>query len=206
MVSVPNIPHLQQYGNTKQLVVNGRPFLIRGAELQNSSLSSAEYMSEVWPKMAATNINTVLGAVTWVVVEPEEGKFDFEELDNVIVGAREHGIHLVLLWFGSWKNGRSTYAPAWVKTNPKRFPRAELRKTGGVMQTADVLSLFSEKNVKADVKAFQKLLAHIKEVDEGHNTVVMVQVENEPGLLFDSRDGSKLADAVLSKDVPSELV
>jgi GH35 family endo-1,4-beta-xylanase len=105
MVSITNIPHLQQYGSTKQLFVDGKPFLMLGAELQNSSLSSAEYMSEVWPKMVATNINTVLGAVTWEVVEPEEGKFDFGELDKVILGAREHGIRLVLLWFGSWKNG-----------------------------------------------------------------------------------------------------
>jgi beta-galactosidase GanA len=105
MVSVPHIPYIQRYGSTQQLVIDGKPFLMLGAELQNSSLSSAEYMSDVWPKMVATNINTVLGAVTWEVVEPEEGTFEFGELDKVILGAREHGIRLVLLWFGSWKNG-----------------------------------------------------------------------------------------------------
>jgi hypothetical protein len=92
-----------------------------------------------------------------------------------------------------------------VKTNPERFPRAELRKAGGVVQTADVLSLFSEENMQADIKAFEKLLAHVREIDEGHHTVIMVQVENEPGLLFDSRDGSALADAFFA-NVPSELV
>ena len=76
-----------------------------GGELQNSSLSSAEYMSEVWPKMVATNVNTLLGSVSWEMIEPEEGKFDFEELDKVILGAREHNLHLILLWFGSFKNG-----------------------------------------------------------------------------------------------------
>ncbi|KAJ4305062.1 hypothetical protein N0V90_000592 [Kalmusia sp. IMI 367209] len=206
MVSVPNIPHLQQYGDTKQLIVNGKPFLILGAELQNSSLSSAEYMSEVWSKLVATNVNTTLGAVTWEMIEPEEGSFDFKELDKVILDARKHDVHLVLLWFGSFKNGRSTYTPAWVKTNPGRFPRAELRKAGGVIQPADSLSLFSEENIEADRKAFTKLLAHIKEIDEGQNTVLMVQVENEPGLLFDSRDGSSLANTIFSQDVPSELV
>lgn len=100
-----HIPHLQQYGNTKQLVVNGKPYLMLGGELQNSSLSSAEFMSEVWPKMVATNVNTLLGSVSWEMIEPEEGKFDFEELDKVILGAREHGLHLILLWFGSFKNG-----------------------------------------------------------------------------------------------------
>ena len=80
-----------------------------GGELQNSSLSSAEYMSEIWPKMVATNVNTLLGSVSWEMVEPEEGKFDFEELDKVIFGAREHGLHLILLWFGSFKNGMLIY-------------------------------------------------------------------------------------------------
>jgi len=76
-----------------------------GGELQNSSLSSAEYMSKVWPKMVATNVNTLLGSVSWEMIEPEEGRFDFDELDKVILGAREHGLHLILLWFGSFKNG-----------------------------------------------------------------------------------------------------
>jgi beta-galactosidase GanA len=107
MASTSYIPHLQQFGNTKQLVVNGKPYLMLGGELQNSSLSSAEYMSEVWPKMVATNVNTLLGSVSWEMIEPEEGRFDFGELDKVILGARKHGLHLILLWFGAFKNGMS---------------------------------------------------------------------------------------------------
>ena len=98
-------PHLQKTPTSKQLVVNGKPFLMRAAELQNSSLSSAEHMSGVWQKLVDTNINTVLGSVTWEMIEPEEGKFDFTELDGVILGARKFGLKLVLLWFGSFKNG-----------------------------------------------------------------------------------------------------
>jgi GH35 family endo-1,4-beta-xylanase len=105
MISNLTIPHLRQHDDTKQLVVNGMPYLMLGGELQNSSLSSAEYMSEVWPKMLATNVNTLLGSVSWEMIEPEEGKFDFDELDRVILGARNHGLHLILLWFGSFKNG-----------------------------------------------------------------------------------------------------
>jgi hypothetical protein len=106
MVSVPKIPHLQQHGGVTQLVVDGNPYLMLGGELQNSSLSSAEYMSEVWPKMVATNVNTLLGCVPWDKIEPVEGEFDFTELDRVILGAREHELHLILLWFGTWKNGK----------------------------------------------------------------------------------------------------
>ena len=101
------IPHLRKAGTTQQLIVNGRPFLALAAELQNSSMTSAEFMDPVWKKLVDTNVNTVLGCVTWEDIEPVEGQFSFTELDKVILGAREHGLHLVLLWFGSFKNGMS---------------------------------------------------------------------------------------------------
>lgn len=105
MSSSPNYPHLRETATGKQLIVNGKPFLILGGELQNSSLTSAEYMDTVWKKMADTHYNTLLGCVNWETIEPVEGQFDFQELDKVILGARKHGLHLILLWFGSFKNG-----------------------------------------------------------------------------------------------------
>jgi hypothetical protein len=93
-----------------------------------------------------------------------------------------------------------------VKTNTKRFPRAKLRKAGGVLQTGDVLSIFHGEGCKADTKAFSRLLAHLKEVDGAHSTVVMVQVENETGLLGDSRDGSVAAEKRFLEPVPEDLV
>lgn len=100
-----NIPHLVETEGSKQLVVKGKPFLMRAGELQNSSLTSPEYMDSVWQKMANTNINTLLGCVPWEMIEPEEDVFDFSVLDEIILGARRHSMHLVLLWFGSFKNG-----------------------------------------------------------------------------------------------------
>ncbi len=113
--------------------------------------------------------------MTWEDIEPIEGQFDFSGLDQVILGAREHGLHLVLLCFGSFKNGMSsktentfltvtgvsTYAPAWVKKDVKRFPRAHFRKAGGLLQTADVVSIFHVEALKADMKAFSALLRHV---------------------------------------------
>ncbi|KAJ5281198.1 hypothetical protein N7478_006570 [Penicillium angulare] len=206
MTISPKIPHLRQAGNTKQLVVNGRPFLSLAAELQNSSMTSAEFMRPIWQKLVDTNINTVLGCVTWEDIEPVENQFDFTQLDQVILDARKHGLHLVLLWFGSFKNGISTYVPPWVKTNTRRFPRANLRKSGGVLQTGDVLSIFHEEALNADAKAFSTLLRHIKEVDGEHSTVVMIQVENETGLLGDSRDGSTASEERFNSPVPEDLL
>ncbi|RHZ61793.1 putative beta-galactosidase [Aspergillus thermomutatus] len=200
------IPHLRSIDRGKQLIVHGRPFLLLAAELQNSSLTSAEFMDTVWQKLVDTHVNTVLGCVTWEMIEPVESQFEFKELDKVILGARKHGLRLVLLWFGSFKNGISTYAPAWVKTNPKRFPRAKLRKAGGVLQTADVVSIFHEAAPKSDARAFAQLMRHLKEFDGDHSTVVMVQVENETGLLGDSRDGSAAADERFSQPVPDDLL
>ncbi|KAH6874037.1 glycoside hydrolase superfamily [Thelonectria olida] len=200
------IPHLVETEGSKQLIVNGKPFLMRAGELQNSSLTSVEYMEPVWQKMVDTNINTLLGCVTWEMIEPEEDHFDFSVLDEIILSARSHSMHLVLLWFGSFKNGLSTYVPAWVKTDTQRFPRAKLRKAGGRLETADVLSLFHPESCKADAKAFGRLMAHLKDFDEAHSTILMVQVENESGLLGDSRDGSKAADKLFYGPVPDDLV
>ncbi|KAI1774310.1 glycoside hydrolase [Hypoxylon cercidicola] len=200
------MPCLVKARTTKQLVVHGRPFLMLPAELQNSSLSCAEYMDTVWQKVKDMNVNTLLGCVTWEMIEPIEGEFDFSELDKVILSAREHSLHLVLLWFGSFKNGLSTYVPPWVKTNPKRFPRAKLRKAGGVLATADVLSVFYSEGMDADVRAFRKLMTHLKEFDGDYATVLMVQVENETGLLGDSRDGCAAANQQFTESVPKDLV
>lgn len=202
--------YLATHGNnartTKQLVVHGRPFLMLAAELQNSSLTCAEYMDTVWQKVKDMNVNTLLGCVMWEMIEPVEGQFDFSELNKVILGAREHSLHLVLLWFGSFKNGLSTYVPPWVKTDTKRFPRAKLRKAGGVLATADVLSVFNSDGAYADARAFGKLMAHLKEFDGAYATVLMVQVENEVGLLGDSRDGCAAANLSFIQAVPKDLI
>ncbi|KAM0429245.1 hypothetical protein ACHAPT_006459 [Fusarium lateritium] len=201
-----HIPHLVATEASQQLVVKGKPFLMRAAELQNSSMTSAEYMDTVWQKLVDMKVNTVLGCVTWEMIEPVENTFDFEELDKVILGTRKHDLHLVLLWFGSFKNGLSTYVPSWVKTNPERFPRAKLRKAGGILETGDVLSIFHPEAPEADGRAFKKLMAHIKKIDWAFSTVLMIQVENETGLLGDSRDGCDAANQKFSQPVPDELV
>ncbi|KAK0106208.1 hypothetical protein ONS96_003851 [Cadophora gregata f. sp. sojae] len=206
IMTEPSIPHLRKTKNSSQLIVNGKPFLMLAGELHNSSLSSANFMSTVWQNMKDANINTLLGSVTWEMIEPVEGQFDFSELDKVILGAREYNMHLVLLWFGSFKNALSTYVPRWVKKDVKRFPRVHVSEAGAVTRTEELLSPFCEAAWTADAKAFSALMTHLKEFDSKHSTVLMVQVENETGLLGDSRDRSNIANKLFKEPVPAHLI
>lgn len=196
-----NIPHLERRGQATQLIVDGKPFLARAAELHNSSATSRPYMAPLWAKLNAMNINTTLAAVPWNVIERQEGKFDFTMVDELVADARANNQRLALLWFGSWKNGRSDYAPEWVKRDSKRFPYV-LTKTGNV----EVMTPLSDANATADAKAFAALMKHVKQIDGSQHTVIMIQVENEVGLLGDSRDRGPLAEAAYAKPVPQELI
>jgi beta-galactosidase GanA len=198
----PSIPRLRKQGAATQLIVDGRPFLVLGGELGNSSSSSLEYMRHIWPKLAALNLNTVLVPVYWELIEPEEGKFDFTLVDGLIQEARNRGLRLVPLWFASWKNSMSCYAPAWVKTNQQRFPRAEDKESKGM----EILSPFSKENLDADSRAFAAFMRHLREMDSRDHTVIMVQVENEIGMIPDSRDRSAVANKLFNQSVPQELM
>jgi beta-galactosidase GanA len=205
VVSTPALadaPKLVRQGSATQLVVQGKPMLLIAGELGNSSSSSAAYMAQHWAKLRAMNLNTVLTPVSWELIEPEEGRFDWSSVDGLIRDARAHDLKLVFLWFGAWKNSMSTYAPAWVKRDPARFPRAQLPNGQGV----DILSAFAPETLKADQRAFAALMAHLREVDGARNTVVMTQVENEIGMLPVARDYGPLAEAAFRQPVPAELV
>ena len=196
------MPHLQKTGETTQLIVNGEPFLIRGGELGNSSFTSVEYMAPIWPKLKAMHMNTVLTPVYWELIEPEEGRFDFALFDQLVAEARQNDLKLVLLWFASWKNGMSSHAPAWVKKDQERFPRVK----DDVGKSHEILTPFSDNNLQADLKAFQTLMQHIKEIDEGQNTIIMIQAENEIGMLPVARDHHPLANEKFQENVPAEFI
>jgi hypothetical protein len=197
-----DIPHLRKQGTATQLIVDGKPFLALAGELLNNSATSVEHMKPIWPKLVASKFNTVLTGVSWAQIEPAEGKFDFSVLDGVIRDARSYNLRLVLLWFGSWKNSLSSYAPDWLKKDFERFPRAQV--AGG--KSIELLSPFSDANRDADARAFAALMRHVKAVDGREHTVIMIQVENEVGMHGDSRDRSPAANQAFAAPVPKELM
>ena len=184
---------LRRNGDAVQLMLQGEPFVILGGELANSSASSAEYMDgrDTWRKLREAGLNTVLAPVYWELVEPEEGTFDFSTVDYLLQRARAEDLHLVLLWFGTWKNSMSCYVPAWMKRDfGKRFTLAE--NSDGTHP--EILSAFCKASLKADCRAFAALMRHLREADGGTGTVVMVQVENEIGFLGDAREHGRVPD------------
>ncbi len=197
-----DLPHFRAENGTQQLLVQGKPFLIRGGELGNSSAGTPAQADAILPALARMHVNTVLVPVAWEQVEPKEGAFDFGILDHWIDIARRQHLRLVLLWFGAWKNAFSEYAPGWVKSDMKRFPRAQ--SAHGM--PLEILSTFETRTLRADSAAFRSLMAHLREKDQQEQTVLMVQVENEIGYLGPGRDRSPEADREFDGPVPQDLI
>ena len=195
-------PVLEKRGNTTQLIVDGKPFLVLGGELQNSSSTSREYMKKYWPLLKASGMNTVLAGVEWSLIEPAEGHFTFSVVDELIEDARINNMRLVLLWFGSWKNGQSHYTPEWIKSDFKRFPRVK----GENGKSLEILSPVSSENMNADAKAFAALMKHVRDIDSYQRTVIMIQVENEVGIIGSPRDFGDAANSAFNSPVPRELM
>lgn len=192
---------LHKQGSATQLYVDGKPFVILGGELGNSSASSPADIARIFPKLQRMNLNTVLVPVYWDMVEPVEGNYDFSLIDATLDEARRCGLKVVFLWFGAWKNSMSCYAPSWFKSDYKKYPRAYTSEG----KPLEIASAFSENVYQADSRAFKAWLGHLVDVDK-EGTVLMVQIENEIGMLEDARDYSAAAQREYDKGVPSQLI
>jgi hypothetical protein len=205
------LPVLRETAGGTQLVVDGRPVLLLGGQLHNSSASSPAHMLPLWDRLAGTGIGTVIGTASWAQVEPVEGTFDFSTVDAQIAEARARGLRLVLIWFGAFKNAASTYAPGWVRADLGRFPRAAVQKDRKQVFTypgampKPVLSVFGTELLEADRRAFVRFLQHLAAADP-HHVVVMGPGENVVGRRGAPRDRSPEAETVWKEPGPGELI
>jgi hypothetical protein len=195
-----DIPHLEKKDGRFALIVDGKPFLVLGGQINNSSAWPAT-LPAAWSAAEAMHANTVEAPVYWEQMEPTKGTFDFSNVDLLVTQAREHHLRLVLLWFGTWKNGQNHYVPEWIKSDPKTYPREE--NTYGKL--LDVMSPNSPANLEADKTAFAALLHHVKTIDAAQRTVIMVQVENESGSVGSIRDFSPAAQKLFDATVPADF-
>jgi hypothetical protein len=195
-----DMPKLVHKDGRSALMVDGAPFLVLGGQLHNSS-AWASILPKVWPDVEAMHLNTVAAPVYWEQLEPTEGTFDYTQVDELLREAREHHVRLILLWFGTWKNGQMRYTPRWVKTDGTRFPRV-IDPHG---EPIEVLSANATATLEADKTAFVALMRHLKQADGDRHTVIMVQVENESGAIGSVRDYSPMAERQFDAQVPATL-
>ncbi len=193
---------LQKQGTATQLLVDATPFLILGGELGNSSASAVEDIEVIFPKLERMKLNTVLVPAYWELIEPQEGKFDFTLTDKVIQQARMNNLKVVFLWFGARKNSMSCYTPLWFKQDYHKYPRAYTQNG----KALEIASAFSDNVFNADHRAFSQWLKHIATIDKRNGTVIMIQIENEIGMLEDARDYSNIANGLFESAVPVELI
>ncbi len=193
------IPHFETRGNHHALIVDGSPFLMLGGQVNNSS-NYAEPLETAWGVLDRIHANTVEVPIAWQQVEPEEGKFDLSFLQTLLDRARAHDKRVVLLWFGTWKNGGPGYLPAWVKLDNKRFPR--MKDPTGKDHYAH--TALGRATLEADKRAFVKVMEYLRDHDP-QNTVILVQPENETGSYRLPRDHSAAANALFAQAIPAAL-
>jgi Domain of unknown function (DUF5597)/Glycosyl hydrolases family 35 len=201
VVRATEAPKLIQKDGRWALLVDGHPYLVLGGQIHNSSAWPSEF-PQIWESFAALHANTIEAPVYWEQIEPKPGQFNFDIVDQLVKGAREHNLHVIFLWFGTWKNGNMHYVPEWVKTDTKRFPRV-VRADGDPI---DVLSPISRNSLEADKSAFVALMRRLKALDSEDHTILMVQVENESGNVGSVRDFSPEANALFAGKVPQDLL
>lgn len=200
LAAAEELPRFVTKDGRHAVFVDGAPYTILAAQLHNSSAWPA-VLPQALDDVVALHANTVEAPVYWEQFEPEQGRFDTTNVDALIAGARKRGLRVALLWFGSWKNGQMHYVPEWIKRDEATYPR--MRDANG--EPVDVLSPHVAANMQADARAFTALMQHLRKVDGDRHTVILVQVENEPGAIGTVRDHGPAGEAAFAQPVPPQI-
>ncbi|MFO7669709.1 MAG: DUF5597 domain-containing protein [Bacteroidales bacterium] len=198
--SKSTMPEIVEKDGRHALLVDGEPFLILGGQAHNSSAWPG-MLPRVWSAIETLNANTLEVPLYWEQIEPQPGKYDFSLIDTLLNQARERDKYLVLLWFATWKNGSNHYMPGWMKNDAVKYPNL----TGKDDQPVDSPSPHTKAAMEADARAFKAVMKYLRETDPQH-TVLMVQVQNEPGSWGSVRDYSPVAQKLFEGQVPAGLL
>ena len=192
--SAKPIPKIAKTGDQYRLLVDGNPYLMLGGQVHNSDTANADDLNKALDVLASWHANTAEVPIYWEAIEPKQGQFDFSSVDLAIQAARKRDLHLVFLWFGTWKNGDMDYTPEWLKRDPSTYKRV----IGALGQEMWIISPLCNAARDADARAFRAVMEHIRSIDEQDRTVIMMQVENETGLIGTDRDYSEEATRVFA--------
>ena len=108
------LPRIESRNGRHALIVDGAPFLMLGAQVNNSSNYPAALANGLADARPAPR-QYGRGADRVGADRADGGQFDFSFVQTLLDQARAHDKRLVLLWFGTWKNTSSRYTPDWVK-------------------------------------------------------------------------------------------
>jgi hypothetical protein len=197
---VRTIPKIVEKDNRHALFVDGQPFLMLGGQAHNSSAWPG-MLPHVWSAVKAMHANTLEVPIYWEQIEPQPGKYDFSLVDTLLKQARQNNVRLVLLWFATWKNGSNHFMPEWMKREALKYPNISGRNG----QPVDSPSPHTQAAMEADAKAFASVMGYLKKADMQF-TVLMVQVQNEPGSWGSVRDYSAAAQKLFEGRVPDSLL
>ncbi len=197
------LPHFEQANGRKVLYVDGLPFTVLAVEipwwdiLPRAPETHTAY-DHLYPAARKMGLNALKVPIKWSVVEPEKGVYDFAYVDHAKAMAEQHGLKLVLNWFGHYASNDGTiygnlagqlYAPRYVVEDERTYPRAV--DADGVAHH-NAVSYEYQPVIEREIAAFRAFMEHLKKVDAQSRTVVMVQVENEIAVFGWDRQNRKL--------------
>ena len=179
---------------------NGKPLLLTGLQAHNSS-TGTHMIDRTIQAIRLFGGNVMEAPVYWYALEPKEGRFDMAHVRDLILKAREAELYLIILWFGTNKNGHPNYVPDYIKLDPQKY-QIVLAANGAPVPT---LSPHCPATLEKDMRAFCELMRFLKEFDEDTGTVLAVQIENETGNSATDRDYSVAANADYALPLPADL-
>ena len=184
------------------IVVCGQPRLILyGETLEEVMTHPADvpYYGDQFDKWKRQGLNTVAAILQWNAFEPRKDAYEYAMIDGLIEAAKERNMHLIIVWFGTWRNLQSNYVPRYVWDEKIAFPAL---KQDGKPENGGI-SPFATKCADRDGLALKALLARAAQKDPGHQVLIAVQVENEMPCYADF---SQAANEHMGEQVPKALL
>jgi len=193
-VGVSAIPHFRTIEGRRIFMVDHRPFLILGAQSDVWTIAPQdEKADQEFIYARFLNCNMIEVPLRWAQIEPGEGHYDMTPLKWIIDQGRNHGLKVGLLWHGSNLSGTARapsarkkggftgieFAPGYILDDPARFSR--VIDTDGDLTFS--LSPLDPDTLDREKSALRKLCEFIRSYDKEH-TVVLIQVENEPWIVY----------------------
>ena len=180
--------------------IHGDPIFLAGLQAHNSS-TGTDMLDKAIHAIHLYGGNVLETPIYWYDIEPEMNVYRMDMVKDTIDRCRAANLHLILLWFGTSKNGHPNYVPEYIKLDPMTYRLA--RSVDGAPLAA--LTPHCMATLERDALAFEQVMSFLKEYDGQTGTVVAVQIENEMGIGYTDRDYSSLARADYEKPLPSEL-